>query len=30
MAEVHTPNEHIAIEDMTNAARLLQEIVLAA
>ena len=30
MADVHTPNEHIAIEDMTNAARLLQEIVLAA
>lgn len=30
MAEVHTPNEHIAVEDMTNAARLLQEIVLAA
>jgi tripeptide aminopeptidase len=29
MAEVHTPDEHIAIEDMTNAARLLQEIVLA-
>jgi tripeptide aminopeptidase len=30
MAEVHTPHEHIAIEDMTNGARLLQEIVLAA
>jgi tripeptide aminopeptidase len=30
MAEVHTPNEHIAIEGMTNAAKLLQDIVLAA
>ena len=30
MAEVHTPNEHIAIEDLVNAARLTQEIVLAA
>ncbi len=30
MAEVHTPNEHIAIADMTNAARLLQEIVTVA
>lgn len=29
MAEVHTPNEHIAIADMANAARLLQEIVTA-
>lgn len=30
MAEVHTPNEHIAIADMANAARLVQEIVTAA
>lgn len=27
MAEVHTPNEHIAIADMVGAAQLLQEIV---
>lgn len=30
MAQVHTPNEHIAIADMVNAARLLQEIVITA
>ncbi len=30
MADVHTPNEHIAIADMTNVALLLQEIVTAA
>ncbi len=30
MADVHTPDEHIAIEDMANGARLLQEIILAA
>ena len=30
MAEVHTPNEHIAIADMVNAATLLQEIVASA
>ncbi len=30
MAEVHTPNEHVAIADMVNAATLLQEIVAGA
>ncbi len=30
MSDVHTPNEHIAIADMVNAARLLQEIVVSA
>lgn len=30
MTDVHTPNEHIAIADMVNAARLLQEIVVSA
>jgi tripeptide aminopeptidase len=30
MAEVHTPNEHIAIADMVNGATLLQEIVASA
>lgn len=30
MAEVHTPNEHIAVADMVNAAHLLQGIVTAA
>lgn len=29
MADVHTPNEHIAIADMVNSARLLQEIVVS-
>jgi di/tripeptidase len=27
MEDVHTPSEHIAIADMVDAARLLQEIV---
>ena len=27
MADVHTPQEHIAVADMVNTARLLQEIV---
>ena len=29
MADVHTPQEHIAIADMKDAARLLQEIVVS-
>jgi tripeptide aminopeptidase len=27
MSQVHTPQEHIAVQDMTDAARLLQAIV---
>lgn len=30
MADVHTPNEHIAIADMVNGAMLLQELVVSA